>query len=94
MAAPEYITVKAPPGKTTPIHPSDGHPISGPLLIALPDRVIRVRFAGSQNVRRSIGRGDLIMCDMNGAPVSSAELAASPDELPGGCVRIAERKAP
>lgn len=84
MPAPSHITVTAPPGRRTPIHPDDGREPGGGQLCAVDGEVIRVRFAGSTSIRRSIGRRDLILCNMDGAPVESAELAAAPDELPGG----------
>lgn len=89
MTVPSHITVTAPPGRTTPIHHLDGR---GP---AVAGEIIRVRFAGSSTIRRSIGRGDLIPCDMSGSVVPSVDLAAAPDELPEGRIVIAriERKA-
>lgn len=89
MPAPSHITVTAPPGRQTPISAPDGCEPGGAMLYAMPGEVIRVRF-GSQSIRRSIGRGDLIMCDMNGVQVTSAELAAAPEDLPGGKIVIAE----
>lgn len=86
MTAPSHITVTAPPGRTTPIHQLDGR---GP---AVDGEVIRVRFAGSHTVRRSIGRGDLIPCDMSGSAVPSIELAAAPEEIPEGRI-VLDRKA-
>lgn len=84
---PEYITVTAPSGRLTPIHKLDGIEPGGGLLYARPGEIIRVRCAKSQAIRRSIGRGDLIPCDMNGAAVG-VELAASAEELPDGRVII------
>lgn len=89
---PAYITVTAPSGRRTPIHHEDGTEPGGGQLCVVAGEIIRVRYAGSQTIRRSIGRGDLIPCDMNGAAVGVA-LAASADELPGGRVIIAERLA-
>lgn len=51
--------------------------------------VIRVRW--SQDIRRSVTRGDLVPCDANGAPVT-VTLAASPNELPGGRIKIDRTK--
>jgi hypothetical protein len=90
MPAPSHITVTAPPGRMTPIHTADGAEPGGAQLRVVEGEIVRVRYAGSQAVRRAIVRGDLIMCDLNGAPVASAELAASAADLPGG--RIAIRK--
>lgn len=92
MPDPSHITVTAPQGVTTPIHRLDGSEPGGGQLCVRAGEIVRVRYAGSQTVRRSIGRGDLIPCDMNGASVGVA-LAFAPDELPGGRVIIAERLA-
>jgi len=91
MNDPEYITVTAPPDKVTPVHKDDGREPGGGQLRVTAEVVVRVRFRGSHTVRRSLNRGDLIPCDMNGAQVASAQLAAAPDELPGG--KIARRRA-
>ena len=90
MADPTHITVTAPPDRVTPIHKDDGINPGGDQLRVTADFVDRVRYRGSQSVRRSIARGDLIPCDMSGAAVPSIDLAAAPEELPGG--RIALRK--
>lgn len=92
MPDPAFITVTAPQGKRTPIHHLDGAEPGGGLLCVEAGQAVRVRYAGSQSIRRSIARGDLIPCDMNGAAVGVA-LAAAPDELPGGRVVIADRLA-
>lgn len=77
---PTHITVTAPPDVHAPIHPDDGvDPAGGQLRVTTVD-VVRVRFAGSQSVRRAIRRGDLIPCNMDGMPVPSVELAACPVE--------------
>lgn len=90
MPAPFHITVTAPPGRVTPIHTTDGAEPGGAQLRVIEGEVFRVRFVGSQAIRRAIARGDLVMCDLNGAPVASAELAACPTDLPGG--RVVVRK--
>lgn len=91
MPQPTHIKVTAPPGKLTPIGRADGtEPGGGPLHVTS-GVVCRVRY--SQDVRRSIGRADLIPCDMNGASVASVELAAAPDELPGGKIDLSKRTA-
>lgn len=90
MPDPTHITVTAPKGKRTPVHPADGVEPGGALLCVVEGEIRRVRY--SQTTRRSVARGDLIPCDMNGAAVGVA-LAAAPDELPGGRVSIAERQA-
>lgn len=84
-----HITVTAPDGVRAPIHPRDGRDPTGVPLCVVAGVVDRVRW--SLEVRRAIGRGDLIPCDMNGAYVASVELAAAPDELPGGRVAIVQR---
>lgn len=91
MAQPDYITVTAPPGRTTPIHPGDGREPGGGLLYA--DFVTVIRVRRSQDVRRAVARGDLIPCDMNGAPVT-IHLARAPEELPGGRIAISPKKGP
>jgi hypothetical protein len=92
MPAPEYITVTAPPGRQTPVHKSDGVEFGGGgLLYVIAGQVVRVRYAKSQTIRRSIGRGDLIPCDMNGA-ACGVELAAAPEELPDGRIVLNEKE--
>ena len=88
MPTPTHITVTAPPGRVTPVDRRDGAEPGGGQLRVIDGVVVRVRFAGSGAIRRSIARGDLIPCDMNGAPVASAELAAAPTELPEGRVLV------
>jgi hypothetical protein len=51
------------------------------------------RIAYSQTTRRSVRRGDLILCDLNGAPVASYELAAAPQEIPGGVRDVVQSPA-
>jgi hypothetical protein len=94
MTAPAFILVTAPPGRVVPIHRLDGAGLSGVQLQVVDGEVVRVRFAGSQTVRRSIARGDLIPCDMNGTEVPTFELAAAPDELPGGRIVLARKAFP
>jgi hypothetical protein len=77
-----HVTVTAPEGKRTPIHPDDGVEPGGAQLHVVAPNVYRVRY--SQAIRRACGRGDLIPCDANGAPVASLELAAAPDDLKAG----------
>lgn len=84
MTAPSHITVTAPAGVTTPIHPTDGHEPGGGQLRITSDVVARVRYAGSQSIRRAIARGDLVPCNMDGAPVASVDLAWCPEEPPQG----------
>lgn len=86
---PTHITVTAPEGRTAPVHPSDGVEPGGAQLRVTSDDIARVRFLGSGAIRRSIARGDLIPCDMNGATVD-VDAAAAPAELPGGAAKIAK----
>lgn len=92
MPDPTHITVTAPTGKVTPIHESDGIAPGGVQLRVTAEAVERVRY--SQSVRRAIGRGDLIPCNMSGAAVPSIDLAAAPDDLPGGSIAIRQDLAP
>ena len=78
---PTHITVTAPPDRETPIGKADGIEPNGGQLRVTAASVRRVRY--SQDVRRAIGRGDLIPCNMSGAAVPSVDLAAAPHELPG-----------
>ncbi len=91
MADPTHITVTAPIGRHTPIHPSDGAEPGGGLLYVEPSTVCRVRY--SQTIRRALSRGDLIACNMDGAP-STVTLAAAPEDLPGGKISLASRAEP
>lgn len=93
MTVPAYITVTAPPGRVTPMHPSDCAGLGPGQPTVSAGEIVRVRCAGSQTVRRAVGRGDLIPCDMNGARVESYELAACPEELPGGRVLVQPKAA-
>ncbi len=85
-----HITVVAPEGRLTPIHHLDGVEPGGGQLQVNHEFVRRVRY--SQTTRRSIARGDLIPCDMNGTAVASVELADAPSELKDGRVPV-QRKA-
>lgn len=85
MAKPAQIYVTAPDGRVTPVSKDDGVEPAGETLYVRPGKVARVRYwlpdgTTSQTVRRSVNRGDLIRCDMSGAPVNSYELAAVSDE--------------
>lgn len=89
MALPTHVTVTAPLGRRTPVHSEDGvEPGGGPLYVTH-EHVDRVRY--SHTTLRSIGRGDLVLCNMDGNPVDSWELAAAPEELPGGRKAIATK---
>lgn len=92
MAPPTHVTVTAPPGRRTPVAPADGVEPGGGLLYVTQDAVHRVRY--SHTVIRSIGRRDLTLCNMNGAPVESAELASAPEPLDGGKIELARFAAP
>lgn len=88
MPDPTHITVTAPAGRTTPINKRDGVTIDGTQLQITSGVGYRVRY--SQDVRRAIGRGDLMPCDMDGAPCG-VELAAAPEALPDHSIKIAAR---
>jgi len=91
MPNPTYITVTAPAGVRTPIHPDDGREPGGAQLHVTASGVYRVRY--SQAIRRALGRGDLLACDMNGAAVASVDLAAAPDDIPRGTAELKPGKA-
>lgn len=81
-----HIYVKCPPGRLTPIHKDDGIEPGGGVMYVKPGEVRRVRYwigndRTSQTVRRSVNRGDLVLCNMDGVEVESFEAAAAPDEL-------------
>ena len=81
MAAITHVTVTAPEGRRTPVNPEDGvEPGGGQMFVTSAD-VCRVRY--THTTIRSIGRKDLILCNMDGAPVASAELASAPEHLDG-----------
>lgn len=77
---PTHIKVTAPQGKLTPIGQADGRLPGGGSLRVHDGIICRVRY--SQDIRRSIARGDLIPCDMNGADVGvHLDDAAAPEDL-------------
>jgi hypothetical protein len=84
---PTHITVTAPEGRRTPINPADGtHPngllwVDGPKE-GKPGDVARVRY--SQDVQRSIKRGDLIPCKLDGSKVDNVDQASAPAALDTG----------
>lgn len=89
MSRPTHILVTAAPGRLVPVHDRDGREHGGGRLFVEGAHVRRVAY--SQDIRRSIGRGDLIPCDMNGA-ATTVELADSNTSLHEGKIVI-ERKA-
>jgi len=89
MAIPTHITVTAPPGRLTPIHPNDGTDPGGHPTKAVAGVVKRVRF--SQTIRRAIARGDLIPCDLDAGAVSGPSAAAAPDDLEAALAARASR---
>ena len=91
MPDPTHITVTAPSDRVTPIHKDDGIEPSGAQLRVRAGFVARVRY--SQSVRRAIGRGDLIPCNMAGAAVPSVTLAAAADDFAAGPARPLATKA-
>lgn len=89
---PTHIKVTAPEGKLTPIGRADGTLPGGGLLHVRPGTICRVRY--SQDIRRSINRGDLVACNMDGADVGvHLDDAAAPDELEGGIIDLSARKS-
>lgn len=79
MARPTHVTVTAPEGRRTPVASEDGIEPGGGQLQVTHGAVRRVRY--SQTIARSIGRGDLLLCNMDGKLVESADLAAAPKDL-------------
>lgn len=78
MAEDKFITVTAPEGVTSPIHPNDGSDPNKPAgLQVTSGMVARVRY--SQDIRRSIARGDLIPCTIDGK-IEKAGRAITLDE--------------
>jgi hypothetical protein len=86
---PTHIMVTSAPGRLTPIHKDDGQEPGGGLLHADDKTVIRVKY--SQAIRRSITRGDLIPCNLDGVSCA-VERAAAKDELPEP--RLAKKGTP
>lgn len=82
MSKPSHITVTAPPGRLTPINPKDGRAPGDHLMYVEPGKVRRVAY--SADVARAIAAGDLVPCNMDGARVASADLAAAPDHIDHG----------
>ncbi len=78
---PKHITVTAPEGRKTPISPNDGTD-GGNMLYVEHGRVTRVAY--SQDVRRSIARGDLVPCTLEGAKVETLDEADAPESLESG----------
>lgn len=91
MAPVSHVTVTAPAGRQTPIGAADGVEPGGGLLYVTAEVVCRVKH--THTIIRSVNRGDLILCNMDGSPVNSAQAAAAPEELPGGKIILADRKA-
>lgn len=90
MAPVTHVTVTVPEGRNTPVDERDGVEPGGAQLRLTSNDVDRVRY--SHATIRSINRGDLILCDMNGAPVESAHLASAPHPLPGGKINLRLRR--
>lgn len=87
MSSATHIFVTCPEGRLAPVHKDDGIEPGGGVMYVRPGEVRRVRYwledgRTSQTTRRAVGRGDLVLCNMDGAPVDSYEAAAAPDELP------------
>lgn len=81
MRLPTHVTVTAPEGRLTPIHPEDGVGIAGAALRIGPGEVCRVRW--SQTTIRAVRRGDLILCTAEGTPVGTPQEAERTTDLPG-----------
>jgi hypothetical protein len=91
MTTQSYVTVTAPEGRRTPVHSDDGIEPGGNPLVITSDDVGRVRY--SQTTARSIARGDLLLCNMDGSPVASVNLAAAKESNRGPKWRTAKRQA-
>lgn len=96
---PTHITVTAPEGRRTPINPADGAHPQGLLWVDGPNEeegkpgdVARVRY--SQDVQRSIKRGDLIPCRIDGTRVRNIEHAAAPTPFDTGAKATERDLAP
>lgn len=77
---PTHITVTAPEGRKTPIHPNDGSDPESPTLMFVEHGTIaRVKY--SADVRRAIARGDLIAVDGDGAHTTDLEKASAPKAM-------------
>jgi len=79
MALPTHVTVTAPEGRTTPVASQDGIGPGGEQLRVKSGGVERVAY--SHTTLRSLRRGDLLLCNMDGKLVDSVELAAAPKDL-------------
>ncbi len=77
-----HIHVTAPEGKLTPVNTADAVEPGGHIMYVRPGEVRRVAY--SQTTRRSVGRRDLLLCNLHGALVDSYDLASAPEEIPGG----------
>lgn len=90
MAPVTHVTVTAPEGRRTPVNADDGVEPGGGQMFVTSAHVCRVRY--THTTIRSIGRGDLVLCNMDGSPVVSVDLASAPDELPGYRITLPTRK--
>ena len=91
MKLPTHVTVTAPDGRLTPIHPDDGVGLGGAPLRVTSETVARVRW--SQTTRRAVARGDLLLCDAAGKPVTGPHDAAAPDDLGAGSRPVGAARA-
>lgn len=94
-----HVYVTAPEGRLTPVHRDDGIEPGGGVMYVAPGEVRAVRYwigggRTSQTIRRSRDRGDLVLCNMDGAPVDSFEAAAADVELPDNRRAIARKEGP
>jgi hypothetical protein len=88
MSNPTHVHVTAPEGRRTPIHRNDGIESNGGQLHVESAEVRRVVF--SQDVRRAVARGDLVLCNMHGV-ACDLDKAGAPDELEGGRAAVKPR---
>jgi hypothetical protein len=79
MAETVFITVTAPAGRMTPIHERDGREPNGSQLRVEHGTVCRVR--ASQTVMRSVMRGDLLLCRVDGTLVTALADAIAPESM-------------
>lgn len=79
MANPTHVFVTAPEGRLTPVAHADGVGPGGGQLLVSSKHVDRVRY--THTTIRSINRGDLVLCNMQGSVVATAALAAAPEDL-------------
>lgn len=85
-----HVLVTAPEGRSTPVCEKDGREPGGAQLVVVAGEIRRVKF--SHTTIRSVNRGDLILCNMDGKVVKSFEAASSPKDIDGGKIIIAMKE--